>query len=383
MMRFEDPERSRRRPRTRPQGEVPRPAPETDPVGDPSRAGDDRQWADFGPPTAVDRPIRDGGGGRPRRASGPHGGMDAEQQAGTQERSPEARGSGEPAGSGRRRGTGRGRGGEPPRQGNGKPRRTAARRGDAGDAYFDEPAKGWFPRGRVLTWLVVATVTGLVAAIAVAVLTYIDPNADEVGDGTPEATGAAPSSYSEAPSTEVFKRIDSRSADKRPLSVREVFNAATRRLDDKDAKVVLKLRTSKLDANCGLAVWSRSLAAELRKAGCSQVLRGLYSDDKQRFGAIVAIFNLAEVEQANAIVRRLSPDVGSGFVLPPPAEPPLNRFGQGFSIARGRAMGHYVLLSWVQRLDGSGDERDEQLHSLVVTGGQVDEAILRRAVSSR
>jgi hypothetical protein len=223
----------------------------------------------------------------------------------------------------------------------------------------------------------------LVVAITVAGLYLTDPAAEEGDSASPESTGPAPTTYSDAPSTDVFKGIDRRAGDQRALDVPEVFGRSTKRLSDDDADVVLELRASKIDANCGAAVWSRALATELRRAGCSQIVRGLYSDDKGKFAVVVAIVNLADVTQANAIVRRLSPQAGTGFVLPLTGEPPLDRFGQGFSIARGRAMGHYGLISWAQRLDGTGDEQDEDLLSLVVTGGRVDEALLRRAVSGR
>jgi hypothetical protein len=72
------------------------------------------------------------------------------------------------------------------------------------------------------------------------------------------------------------------------------------------------------------------------------------------------------------------PRTGSGFPLVPPRSVP---FGQAFSIARGVAMGHYAVITWVQRADGTGDERDGALLSLLVTTGRPG-AVLLRATGS-
>lgn len=225
-------------------------------------------------------------------------------------------------------------------------------------------------------------IAGLLVAVITAVSLFFDSGSEEGGtDFSAAATGPSPASYSDAPSTAAFKGIEKRSSDARPLTTAEVFNRATKTFKDAEAKVTLELRGSKIDNSCAAAIWGKELLTELTKAGCTQAVRGIYSDDKQRYGAAITILNLAGVAEANAAAKRLSPDVGTGFVLPMPAEAPLDRFGQqGFSVARGRALGHYVIVSWVQRLDGGGDEQDEKLLSLVVTAGEADGALLRRAV---
>lgn len=227
-------------------------------------------------------------------------------------------------------------------------------------------------------------VGGLIAVIAVLGINLVGSN-DETGRpaDAPVAAGTAPTSYSDAPSTAVFSAINKRSADRRPLSTAEVFTKETKTLDDKQAKAVLKLRASRNDGNCAAAVWGSRLTAELRKAGCTQAVRGLYSDAKGRYAAAVTILNLAGVREADSVTKRLSPEAGDGFVLPLPGAAPLNRFGQGFSIARGRALGHYSVVAWVQRTDGGGDEQDAKLLSLVVTTGRADAAILRRTIRQR
>lgn len=193
--------------------------------------------------------------------------------------------------------------------------------------------------------------------------------------GIPAAQGIVPSSYSDSPSAEVFGPIDERSTDSGPLTVEEVFPASAESLPDPEGKGKLTLRDRRLDVDCAEAVWGAGVGKALREGGCTQALRGVYSGD--RYAMIVAIFNVARVEDANRVVGELGQDGAGGFVKPLDGG-----FGQGFSVARGLAMGHYVVVGWVRRLDGGGDAQDEALLSLLVEAGG-DKAILGRAARSR
>jgi hypothetical protein len=194
--------------------------------------------------------------------------------------------------------------------------------------------------------------------------------------GSPAATGPTPSSYSDAPSTGEFAAIKDRASDGSPLTAEEAFPPSARRLTDADSHVRLDLEASHLESDCALAVWGARLGDVLRKGGCTQAARMMYAD--RRYAASVTVFNLARAEDADRFVDALRPEAGEGFVRPLTGVAALSRFGQGFSMARGLAMGHYAVISWVQRLDGGGDARDETLLSLLVAVGQ-PQAVLDRA----
>jgi hypothetical protein len=217
----------------------------------------------------------------------------------------------------------------------------------------------------------------LVVVVVVAVVVMMTAGGKESGPartavGEPIAQGIAPSSYSDSPSTAVFKAIEERSADPDPLTLGEAFPKEARSLPGPGGKGELSLRDKRLDTDCAQAVWGAGVGGLLRAGGCAQVVRGIYSDT--RYAVTVGVFNLAGVEDANRLAAAFGD--GGGFVRP------LGDFGRGFSMARGLAMGHYVVVGWVQRLDGKGDAQDEALLSLLVEAGG-SKAVLGRAARSR
>jgi hypothetical protein len=220
----------------------------------------------------------------------------------------------------------------------------------------------------------VIVVLAVVVAAAVLVFTR---DGDGHGPAAPEvknvqAEGPGASAYSHAASTAAFAAIADRSKDAKPLTAAEVF--ATKKISDTDAKATLKLTASRLDGHCAVAVWGTRLAGLLQQGGCTQTVRATYSD--KHFGAIVTIFNLADAEAADRVVAGADPRSGNGFPLAPPHSPP---FGQAFSTARGVAMGHYAVITWVQHADGTGDESDAALLSLLVTVGRPNAVLVRAA----
>jgi hypothetical protein len=221
----------------------------------------------------------------------------------------------------------------------------------------------------------VVVLVAVIAVVAVAVFT---------GDGGTPGTAPPPSvtnvrtdgpgasAYSQAASTSAFNAIADRAKDAKPLTAAEVF--ATKKITDSDAKASLKLTASRLDARCTSAVWGVRLAGVLEQARCTQAARATYSDD--RFAAMVTIFNLADARGADQVVAQADPRTGNGFPLAPPRSVP---FGRAFSTARGVAMGHYAVITWVERTDGSGDESDAALLSLLVTTGRPNAVLVRAA----
>ena len=274
--------------------------------------------------------------------------------------------------------TGPGPGAEPgARRG---PARGPAMRGPATRPATATPRPRLGPPPALYFGAAAVLVLALVAGAAVMVMRGSgDPSAGDAAAIRPAVTGVAPAAYSDSPSTRVFAGIDRRSADAKPLTVGEVFPRAVRILPDKDARARLTLTDTRLDGQCAAAIWGLELGEQLRRAGCTQAVRGAYVDKKAGYAAMVAIFNLADAELAGQVVDALGHNSVPGFILPLARG---DRFDQGFSLARGRAMGHYGVIGWVRRLDGKGDGQDTALLSLLVTV-ESPKAILVRAAAAR
>jgi hypothetical protein len=198
----------------------------------------------------------------------------------------------------------------------------------------------------------------------------------------PAAGGSVPAVYSDAPSTPTFDVIGERSADGSPLTADEVFPRGRTTLTDGATHARLELRDQRIDTDCAEAVWGTVAADVLRKAGCIQAVRGIYADEKKGYAALFAVFNLAHAVDTGRFVHTITPGSGAGFVRPLPAAAPLDGFGRGFGMARGAAMGHYAVVAWVQRLDGTGDAKDPSLISLLVTAGNAP-AVYGRVAAHR
>ena len=196
--------------------------------------------------------------------------------------------------------------------------------------------------------------------------------------GSVAGSGPSPTFYSSSPTSAAYAGIAARAADPAPLTAGEAFPSAVARVTVPGSGVVLALRAKRVDGDCAAAVWGATVAGELRRGGCVQAARGLYTDTRRGYGLAVAVFNLAGSADADRFVDLLDHTRGGGFVRPLQAPAPLTSFGRDFGMARGLAMGHFAVVSWAQRLDGKGDERDETLLSMLIEGGKAP-AVLGRA----
>jgi len=242
--------------------------------------------------------------------------------------------------------------------------------------------KGRKGNDRSQVFFAAAGVGGFLVVVLVLVLAVVWPREttkrqkaeEKVPMSRPVVTGLAPDSYSSSPSTEVFAEIASREDDSAPLSAEEMFPEKDV-LRDEVSGAEPVLRSSVLDDDCGLAIWGRGLGEILQDGGCTQAVRGVYTDKKNRYRVVVAVYNLRDSEAADRAVEAFGAGSG-GFVKLPDDAP--KGFGAGFSLARGLAMGHYALITWADRSDGRGESADRPLLSLVVTAAKA-EAIYARA----
>ncbi|WP_344453069.1 hypothetical protein [Actinocorallia aurantiaca] len=235
-------------------------------------------------------------------------------------------------------------------------------------------SQGFFVAAGVGAVLVVALI--LVLAVMWPKETADEREAEErVPMSRPAVTGMAPDSYSSSPSSAVFDGIATREEDPAPLTAKEMFPAKDTLQDDvSGAKPALRL--SVLDDDCGRAIWGAGLGEVLQDGGCTQAVRGLYSDEKKGFRVLVAVYNLRDEEAANRAVEAFG--AGSGGFVKLPSKTP-EGFGEDFSLARGLAMGHYALITWAERVDGEGEGTSESLLSLVVTAAKAEGLYARAA----
>lgn len=216
------------------------------------------------------------------------------------------------------------------------------RRPDEDDDFW--PAERGGPSRRTVVIGGAVTLVAVIVAIVVVVL--------RSGDG--ETVGAlagdrpVPTTYVATAADQGTAKLGLRSTDQRPLTEGEVFG------DVKTVsyrKFTFNLVGAAVSSDCRTATWGQRLQADLQRYGCSQLVRGAFvSADKQYVGQFFAL-NLDRGEGAQQIVRDLDNVVGAGFLSPLPA-PGLENFGGGFSAAYAEPLGHYVIMSWVQRTGG-------------------------------
>ncbi|WP_285579868.1 hypothetical protein [Herbidospora sp. NBRC 101105] len=137
-------------------------------------------------------------------------------------------------------------------------------------------------------------------------------------------------------SSAIYAPIEQQRVDAAPLTEQEVFPAA--------ALGVMKKESVSLTADCGAAV-----AADVD--GCTQVVRGLFRGPE--LVGQVAVFNLGDVAQADALVHRFREEL---FLTPLASE----RAGT----AMVRAMGHFVAVSWVSAEGDAKPDLAEPLAAL-------------------
>jgi hypothetical protein len=219
-----------------------------------------------------------------------------------------------------------------------------AKRLDDEDDEFWPADRGGPSRRTVLIGAAVA----VVAVVAVVVFVVLRSGGGDDAQGAPAGDHPVPTTYVPTNADPGTNKLKLRSADQRPLTEGEVFG---------DVKTVgyhtftFNLAGSAISSDCRAGSWGPRLQTDLRRYGCTQLARAAYlSSDKQYVGQFFAL-NLESAEGAQQIVRDLDTQTSAGFLNPLPA-PGVQGFGGGFSAAYAEPMGHYVVMSWVQRKGG-------------------------------
>jgi hypothetical protein len=173
--------------------------------------------------------------------------------------------------------------------------------------------------------------------------------------------------------------LDERANDPRPLYRGEVFRGDAKQPSDVDGVVKLTLRGIRMDTRCTDTVWGPELRALVQNGGCDQVVRGLYTDQGTRWIGQVTIFNMHDASASRSLVTRIESQHDAGFVFPLTGSGPLDRLGRGYSEGWAGVYGHYVLLTWSQRTDGTKpSEHDTDLSSVDFALERVQDVLIHR-----
>jgi hypothetical protein len=224
---------------------------------------------------------------------------------------------------------------------------------DDDEEFWPAERGGGLSRRTLLIGGAITLVIAIVAVVAVVLRSGDDENA-----GAPAGDHPIPTTYVGTGADPGTTKLNLRSADQRPLTEGEVFGDVGTVTYH---KFTFKLVGKAVSSDCRTATWGQRLQADLQRYGCSQLARGAFiSPDKKYVGQFFAL-NLDRAEGAQQIVRDLDNAVGAGFLSPLPA-PDVDNFGGGFSAAYAEPLGHYVIMSWVQR---KGGVRPDSLNEMI------------------
>jgi len=205
------------------------------------------------------------------------------------------------------------------------------------------------------------------------------------GRHAPAAPHVAPPSHpaaapnSPAPTLGPWKHIESRSQDPVPLTISELFPAKFT-ADDQSGT----LTVSKEGTKCTHEVIGSKLAAAVRKADCTQVLRASYLSTNHKIMATVGVLNLEDATAAGKagkaagaveFIKQLASKHG-----------PTRNIAKGTGIVAAYVKGHYLILTWTEFANlhaPSGKTKRKQLEgfSTGLVAGTANVSLTNRMVT--
>ncbi|MGP3955097.1 hypothetical protein ACTWPT_03790 [Nonomuraea sp. 3N208] len=229
--------------------------------------------------------------------------------------------------------------------------------------------------------VIIAAVVGVLASGVglVAILGSIGDYSPErqAGAAVPDADTALPQVFRGWGSPKLFDPVADRTKDGRALTEKEVFAQSELAVTK---KLKLKLVAKRLDADCSAALWGENLLEQVSEAGCTQVARGLYASSDGRYVGQYTLLNLKDGQSAAGLVESLRTLYRGGWARPLTSSKGAFPAG-GYSEAGGYALGHYVGLVWLGRIDGTEPGAKDDFVSLALALRGAEKAVYRRVVS--
>ena len=175
-------------------------------------------------------------------------------------------------------------------------------------------------------------------------------------------TAASSPAPTPTPTLGPWKHIESRSQDPVPLTVSQLFPAKFARNGAAGT-----LAVSKSGTRCTRAVFGTKLAAAIRKAKCTQVIRASYLSTDRKIMATVGVLNLGDVTGAEKAGKAAG---SSEFIKQLPSRHgPTRNLAKGTGIEVAEVKGHYLILIWTEFANlhaPSGKSQRQQLESFSV-----------------
>ncbi|MER7543647.1 hypothetical protein [Actinomadura sp.] len=141
-------------------------------------------------------------------------------------------------------------------------------------------------------------------------------------------------------------KLQSRSTDPKPLTLKEVFgNGKFTAGGHKYVRTAVNARKS-----CTAVVGGATLEKALKKGGCTQALRATYALSTGSLIGTVGVFNLENEAAAKTAVKAAA--AKDAFLQALPGKGVTKTNGKGEAFGTSQARGHYVIMTWVQRPDG-------------------------------
>ncbi|MEU6724229.1 hypothetical protein ABZ917_11010 [Nonomuraea wenchangensis] len=235
--------------------------------------------------------------------------------------------------------------------------------------------------GQQKTIVIVASVIGAVAALA-GVAIFATSLGRYTSDREPSAALLGPDTtlpqvFRGWKSPKLFDPLTDRAKDAKALTEKEVFGQSELSVDK---KLRLKLVAKRLDSDCSAAVWGEGLTERVSDAGCTQAARGLYVSSDGRYVGQYTLLNLKDGQAATELVDALQTLYRGGWARPLPSSKGSFPAG-GYSEAGGYALGHYVGLVWLGRVDGAEPGVKDDYVSLTLGLRGAEKAVYRRVVA--
>ena len=133
-----------------------------------------------------------------------------------------------------------------------------------------------------------------------------------------------------------------------------------------------------------LAVIGKGLAAAVRKAGCTQVMRASYLSSSRKMMATIGVLNLVNVKAAERVGRAAG---AREFIRQlPAAHGPTHNLTKGTGLEEAEVKGHYLILIWAEftnlRAPSGAKQRGrlEAFSNALITG-TVNQSLTSRMVT--
>jgi hypothetical protein len=230
--------------------------------------------------------------------------------------------------------------------------------------------------------VIVASVLGGVAGVA-GLIYLIGSLGGESSSDRPAGSALVlpdtvrPESFRGWGSPKLFEPVGTRAKDPQPLTEKELFAGKTLTGEKKPA---LKLVKSELGKDCAAALWGQDLVDRVADGECTQVARAMYKSTDGRYVAQYTLLNLRDAKSADGLVTYLRSGYRGGWTYPLKTAKAAFPAG-GHTVAGGYALGHYVGLLWLGRVDGGEPTAKDDFVSLTLTLRAAEKPVYRRVVT--